>query len=172
MFYKLLPYTISRLQQVIFWKMVFIEQTGKFILANNFFRKVNNFCNIDSDFFGEVSKSIVSTVDFNIISENNGSLGAENSSNKRFERVHLNLSSNSVENVTGYTQFKNTLSSALEKMIDVNVSHTSGSCNLSHQPKFLNISSKLTNILMQKLTCRKFSRQIDVRSCEHQLNTK
>ena len=92
-----------------------------------------------------MSKSTVSTVDFNIMSKNDGSLGADNNSDKSFERVHLNVSSNSVENVTGSKLSKNAFSSAVENITDVDVSHTSDSCSLSHQSKFLNISSRLTN---------------------------
>ena len=79
------------------------------------------------------------------MSKNDGSLGADNNSDKSFERVHLNVSSNSVENVTGSKLSKNAFSRAVENIIDVDVSHTSDSCSLSHQSKFLNISSKLTN---------------------------
>ena len=92
-----------------------------------------------------MSKSTVSTVDFNIMSKNNDSLGADNNSDKSFKRVHLNVSSNSVENVTGSKLSKNAFSRAVENIIDVDVSHTSDSCSLSHQSKFLNISSNLTN---------------------------
>ena len=92
-----------------------------------------------------MSKSTVSTVDFNIMSKNNDSLGADNNSDKSFKRVHLNVSSNSVENVTGSKLSKNAFSSAVENITDVDVSHTSDSCSLSHQSKFLNISSNLTN---------------------------
>ena len=70
--------------------------------------KVNNVYNIDSDFFDKAFKSTASMVDFKIISENDGSLGADINANKSFERVHLNVSSNSVENVTGFKQFKKT----------------------------------------------------------------
>ena len=59
----------------------------------------------------------------------------------------MNASSNSVENVTGSKQFKNAFSSAVENIIDVDVTHTSDGCSLSHQFKFLNISSRLTNIV-------------------------
>ena len=79
------------------------------------------------------------------MSKNDGSLWADNNSDKSFERVHLNVSSNSVENVEGSKLSKNAYSSAVENIIDVDVSHTSDSCSLSHQSKFLNISSKLTN---------------------------
>ena len=79
------------------------------------------------------------------MSKNDGSLGAGNNSDKSFERVHLNVSSNSVENVTGSKQFKNAFSSAVENVIDVNVSHISDCSSLSNQSKFLNIYSKLTN---------------------------
>ena len=50
-------------------------------------------------------------------------------------------------NVTGSKKFKNAFSSAVENIIDVDVTRTSESCSLSHQSKFLNISSKLTNIV-------------------------
>ena len=79
------------------------------------------------------------------MSKNNDSLGADNNSDKSFKRVHLNVSSNSVENVTGSKLSKNAFSRAVENIIDVDVSHTSDSCSLSHQSKFLNISSNLTN---------------------------
>ena len=75
-------------------------------------------------------------------------MGADNSADKIFERVHLNVSSNSVENVTGCKQFKNAFSSAVENIIDVGISHTSNSYILGHQSKFLNISSKLTHIVI------------------------
>ena len=79
------------------------------------------------------------------MSENDGSLGAGNNSDKSFERVHLNVYSNSVENVTGSKLSKNAFSSAVENITDVDVSHTYDSCSLSHQCKLLNISSRLTN---------------------------
>ena len=82
-------------------------------------------------------------------------MGAGNNSDKSFERVHLNVSSNSVENVTGSKLSKNAFSSAVENITDVDVSHTSDRCSLSHQSKFLNISSKLTN----NLTGAKFGLQ-------------
>ena len=47
--------------------------------------------------------------------------------------------------LTGSKLSKNAFSRALENIIDVDVYHTSDSCSLSHQSKFLNISSKLTN---------------------------
>ena len=59
----------------------------------------------------------------------------------------MNVSSNSVENVTSSKQFKSAFSSAVENIISVDVSYIFDSCNLSHQSKFLNISSKLTNIV-------------------------
>ena len=59
----------------------------------------------------------------------------------------MNVSSNSVENVTGCKQFKNTFSSAVDNVIDVDVSHTTDGCSLSHQSRLLNIYSKLTNIV-------------------------
>ena len=90
---------------------------------NNFVTKVNKFYNIDSDFFDEASKSTVSTIDFNIMSKNDGSLAADNNSDKSFERVHLNVSSNSVDNITGSKLSKKALSSAVENIIDVDVSH-------------------------------------------------
>ena len=77
------------------------------------------------------------------MSKNDGSLGADNS-DKSFERVHLNVSSNSFENVAGSKLSMNAFSSAVENVIDVDVSHTCDSRSLSHQSKFLNISSKLT----------------------------
>ena len=89
--------------------------------------------------FDDASKSTVSTVDFNIISKIDGSLGADNSADKSFERVHLNISFNSVENVTGSKQLKNAFSTAVENIIDVDLSHTSDSCSLSHKTKLLNI---------------------------------
>ena len=92
-------------------------------------------------------KSTASTADSKIISENDGSLGADINANKSFERVKLTVSSNSVENVTGSKQFKNGFYSAVANIIDVDISHTYDSCSLSHQSKFLNIYSKLTNIL-------------------------
>ena len=81
------------------------------------------------------------------MSENDGSLGADSNSDKSFERVRLNESSNSVENVTGSKLSKNAFSRAVENIIDVDVSHTCDSCSLSHPSKFLNISSKLTNTI-------------------------
>ena len=63
-------YTISRLQPVIFWEDgIHLTSRGKSILANNFV-----------------------TVDFKIISENIGSLGADINADKSFERVQLNVS--------------------------------------------------------------------------------
>ena len=88
-----------------------------------------------------------SNQNFKIISESNGSLGADINADESFERVHVNVSSNSVDDVTGSKQFNNPFSSSVENTIDVDVSHTSYSCSLSHQSKFLNIYSKLTNIL-------------------------
>ena len=96
--------------------------------------KVNNFYNIDSDFLMRRSNQ-----NFKIISESNGSLGADINADESFERVHVNVSSNSVDNVTGSKQFNNPFSSSVENIIDVDVSHTSDSCSLSHQSKFLNI---------------------------------
>ena len=83
--------------------------------------KVNNFYNIV--FLDGAFKSTASTADSKIISENDGSLGADINANKSFERVHLNVSSNSVENVTGSKQFKNGFSSAVTNIIDVDISH-------------------------------------------------
>ena len=57
------------------------------------------------------------------MSKNDGSLAADNNSDKSFERVHLNVSSNSVDNVTGSKLSKKALSSAVENIIDVDVSH-------------------------------------------------
>ena len=79
------------------------------------------------------------------MSKNNDSLGADNNSDKSFKRVHLNVSSNSVENVTGSKLSKNAFFSAVENITDVDISHTSDNCSLNHQSKFVNISSKLTN---------------------------
>ena len=90
-----------------------------------------------------MSKSTVSTVDFKIISKNDGSLVADKNADKSFERAHLHVSSTSVKNVTGSKQFKN----AFFDTIDVDVSRTSDSCSVSHQSKFLNTSSKLTNVV-------------------------
>ena len=59
----------------------------------------------------------------------------------------MNLSSNSVENITDSKKFKNTFYSSEENIIDMDVYHTSDSSNLSHQSKILNISPKLTNIV-------------------------
>ena len=87
------------------------------------------------------------------MSRNDGSLGADNNSDKSFERVHLNVSSNSAENVTGSKLSKNAFSSAVENIIDVGLSHKSDSCSLSHQSKFLNISSKLTNNVTDAKIC-------------------
>ena len=53
------------------------------------------------------------------MSKNDCSLGADNNSNESFERVHLNVSSNSVENVTGFKLSKNAFSSAVENIIVV-----------------------------------------------------
>ena len=67
-------YTISGLQPVIFREDgVHLTSRGKSILANNFV-----------------------TVDFKIISENIGSLGADINADKSFERVQLNVSIKSV----------------------------------------------------------------------------
>ena len=81
------------------------------------------------------------------MSENDDSFGADSNSDRSFERVHLNVSSNSIEDVIGSKLSKNAFSSAVENIIDVDVSHTSDSFSLSHESKFLNISSKLTNNL-------------------------
>ena len=89
------------------------------------------------------------------MSENDGSFGSDSNSDRSFERVHLNVSSNSIEDVIGSKLSKNAFSSAVENIIHVDVSHTSDSCSLSHQSKFLNISSKLTN----NLTGAKFGLQ-------------
>ena len=79
----------------------------------------------------------MSTVDFNIMSKNDGSLEADNNSDKSFDRVHLNGSSNSVENVTGSKLSKKAFSRAVENIIDVDVSHISDSYGLSHtNPSF------------------------------------
>ena len=68
---------------------------------------------------------------------------AAKNADKSFERAHLHVSSTSVKNVTGSKQFKN----AFFDTIDVDVSRTSDSCSVSHQSKFLNTSSKLTNVV-------------------------
>ena len=86
-------------------------------------------------------------VDLKIISENDGSVGADINAGKSFARVQLNVSTNSVENEAGSKQFKNAFSIAVENIINVDVSHTSDRCSLSHQSQFLNISSKLTNMI-------------------------
>ena len=81
------------------------------------------------------------------MSKNHGSFAADSNSDRSFERVHLNVSSNSIEDAIGSKLSKNAFSSAVENIIHVDVSHTSDSCSLSHQSKFLNITFKLTNNL-------------------------
>ena len=53
------------------------------------------------------------------MSKNDGSFRADNNSDVSFKRVHLNVSSNSVENVTGFKLSKNAFSSAVENIIVV-----------------------------------------------------
>ena len=87
------------------------------------------------------------------MSKNHGSFAADSNSDRSFERVHLNVSSNSIEDAIGSKLSKNAFSSAVENIIHVDVSHTSDSCSLSHQSKFLNISSKLTNNVTDAKIC-------------------
>ena len=66
--------------------------------------------------------------------------------------INLDIAVEHYQNRPGYVpagskQFKNAFSSAVENIIDEDVSHTSDSCILSHQSKFLNISSKWNNIV-------------------------
>ena len=78
-------------------------------------------------------------VSFDMISENNGSLEADNNAGVSFEGVHLNVSFKSIENITGSKQLKNAFSSSVENTTDEDTYKTPESSNLGHQSKLLNI---------------------------------